>query len=310
MPERILILKAVAAAFAVAAVLALLGRWPWRAPRPGRVSAMSAVGVGAGLLVGCRLLSLSPHWPPQDVHDRWLFVLVPAVVLVEILAASVWLLRPLRAIIAAAAAPILLAASVYVEDLAGPGSREWSTTTEILVFAGLAVVLVANWKALDTLASRTNGRPVLLSLGLASAGAAVTIALSSYATGGQAGLLLAGVLGGLALTPFLFFDPRSASGAIGVGVVSLFALVVGGRFFGELATTHAALLFFAPMLAWLPELPGIRRIDWRLRILAGVVLVVIPVTVAATQAMSAHDARGKASPNSVEGSRDDYANFK
>ena len=32
-----------------------------------------------------------------------------------------------------------------------------------------------------------------------------------------------------------------------------------GRFFGVLTTAHFALLGLAPLLAWLPELPGLRR---------------------------------------------------
>ena len=45
---------------------------------------------------------------------------------------------------------------------------------------------------------------------------------------------------------------------LGVAVVGLYSLLVIGRFFGELSSTHAIVLFASPLLAWLPELPGLR----------------------------------------------------
>jgi hypothetical protein len=86
-----------------------------------------------------------------------------------------------------------------------------------------------------------------------------------------------------------------------VGIVGFFALLIIGRFFGQLATTHAALLFFGLLLCWLPELP---------RGLARIVLVAVPVTVALTLAQQkfAEDS-ARTSPGSQEPSVQDYLNF-
>jgi hypothetical protein len=43
---------------------------------------------------------------------------------------------------------------------------------------------------------------------------------------------------------------RAISGAASIGLVGLFALLVSGHFFAELALVHAWILFAAPFLAW------------------------------------------------------------
>jgi hypothetical protein len=58
-----------------------------------------------------------------------------------------------------------------------------------------------------------------------------------------------------------------------VAIVLLYSLVVIGRFFGELSSAHAILLFGSPLLAWLPELPLVRRLPRWARELTRVVLV-------------------------------------
>ena len=60
---------------------------------------------------------------------------------------------------------------------------------------------------------------------------------------------------------------------IGLAVVGLSSLLVIGRFFGELRTDHAVLLFAAPLLAWIPELPRLRRMPPWSRGLMRVLLV-------------------------------------
>ena len=58
-----------------------------------------------------------------------------------------------------------------------------------------------------------------------------------------------------------------------MAIVGLFSLLVIGRFFGELTSVHAVLLFCAPLLGWLPELPYVRRLPAWARGLARVILV-------------------------------------
>lgn len=105
-------------------------------------------------------------------------------------------------------------------------------------------------------------------------------------------------------------DAGALEGLLGLGVVGLFALLVIGRFFGELSTAHALLLLLAPLLCWLPELPYVRWIGLRWRGCARVVLAATPVAIVlllAQQKFAEESARTPARP--LEGSSDDYMQF-
>ena len=104
--------------------------------------------------------------------------------------------------------------------------------------------------------------------------------------------------------------PADMRGVLGLGVVGLFALLIVGRFFGQVSTLNAALLFFAPLLGWLPELPFVRRMRPVLRGLARVVLTAAPVIVAlalAQQKFVADSSRSSSTPS--EPSLQDYMDF-
>jgi hypothetical protein len=312
--DPMLILAALAVAALVAAAVFLLCSWPGRTIRTARTSAGGVLGVALGFYAGCWWLGLRPHWPPREDQDRFLFLLLPAVVGVELLVAFagrlprlVWLLRLL---VAAVAARILLHDTNYLTDLAGPGTREWTTTQAWLVLGGLAAVLAGVWLALVWLARRRPGRSIPLAVALTCGGAAVIVMLSGYATGGQMGLPLAAALVGVLAASLMMRQPHLGDGVLGLGVVGLFALLVVGRFFGQLATGYAALVFFGLSLAWLPELPFLRRVGPRLRGVARVVLVAIPVVVALTLAQQkfARDS-ARTSPGSKDPSIQDYLDF-
>jgi hypothetical protein len=314
MPDPLLFLEALAAAAVTAAAALLLAGWPWRAPRAARAAAGGVLGVGLGLFVGCWWLGVRPHWPPREDQDRLLLILFPAALAVELaalipgrLARAAWLLR---LTLAAGAAPLLLYNSSYLADLAGPGTREWTPARAALILGGLAAVLAGVWAALTLLAQRGGGRAVPLALALVCAGAAVTVMLSGYASGGQLGLPLAAALvGTLAASPVLAKAP-DVRGITGLAVVGLFALVVIGRFFGELATGGAVVLFLGPLLCWLPELPLLRRLGPRLRGSARVALVAVPVVVAVALAQQRHTAdASRSAPGPAEPTLQDYLDF-
>src|SRR5947209_14240430 len=88
------VFEALAAAAGVAALLAAAGILLFfgrpRTPRPAH-TAGGALGVGVALLLGCRVLGQWPHWPPREGLDRFLLLLLPAAVVVEVLAS--WLPR-------------------------------------------------------------------------------------------------------------------------------------------------------------------------------------------------------------------------
>src|SRR5438445_556558 len=150
--------------------------------------------------------------------------------------------------------------------------------------AGHRTRLLPGRLASGALARRANGFVMAAVLACVCGGAGVTLMLSSYATGGQLGLPLAAVLAGAAMVTLASAGLRGTGSWVGPAVVGLFSLLLIGHFFGELTATHAAVLFAAPLLAWLPELPYARRaLPW-LKELARIVLVAALVAAVAFQA--------------------------
>jgi hypothetical protein len=314
MPDPVLILEALAAAAVTAAAVLLLCGWPWRSPRPTRVSVGCVLGVGLGFYAGCGWLGLRPHWPPREDQDRLLLLLFPALLGVELLAALSGRLRWLewlpRLVVVVAAARVLLHDSTYLADLSGPDTREWTPAQTWLILGGLAAALAGVWALLALLSRRAPGRSVPLAVALACAGAAVTVMLSGYASGGQMGLPLAAALVGTIAASLALSGPSDLRGVLGPGVVGLFALLVVGRFFGELTTGNAALLFLAPLLCWLPELPRLSRMGSLPRGLGRVVLTAVPVAIALLLAQQKFVAdSAQSSPGSKEISVQDYLDF-
>jgi hypothetical protein len=307
-------LQALAAAAAAAALVLLLFSWPWRAPHTTRSAVGWVLGVWAGFYAGCWLLGLWPHWPPREDQDRLLALVLPAALAVELVAATSivphGLAWALRLIVAIGVARVLLHGSIYLADLAGPGTRQWTPGQAALVLGGLAAALMAVWAALVTLAWRAPGRSVPVALAVAGAGAGLTIMLSGYASGGQLGLPLAAALAGATIASLVVAGSPLAAGAVAFGVVGLFNMLVIGRFFGELTTAHAALLFAAPLLCWLPELPHVRRLRPAHRGLARVLLIAIPVTVTVVQAQQKFVEESRPADTSPEPSLQDYMDFK
>jgi hypothetical protein len=314
MPDPIRILEALALAALVAATFLLAFGYPWRAPSPARSRIGGALGTAGGILAGCWWMDALPNWPPREDHDRLLLVLLPATAAVEIIIAAAsrprWLAWPLRLIVSAGAAPILLYGSSYITDLRGPDSREWSIAQTVLIFGVLALVLVVVWWAVWLLTKRSACRSVPVLLALVSAGAAVTVLLSGYASAGQSGLTLPAALLGLTAASLALKGAPEMNGVVGVGVVSLFALLVEGRFFGQLSTTNAILLMGAPLLGWCAEIPGLRRKTSFAHGVIRLVLPTIPVAIALVVAQRQFMAdTAKTATESNEPSADDYLNF-
>jgi hypothetical protein len=257
MPDPVPMLQAMGIAAVTAAVVLLVFSWPWRAPHPAWVRAGGVLGVSLAFLAGCWWLGQQPHWPPVEVRDRLLLVLLPILVVVELVAVLPavlsWLVWPLRLAIVLGATPVLLHQSVY---LAGDGSVDsWTPTETWENLAGWSAALATVWILLAALARRAPGRSIPLVVALACLGAGITMMLSGYATGGPLAFALAAALTGAVAASLMLSGPPDAIGLLSVGVVGLFALLASGRFFSELVLLNAALLFFGPLLCWLVELP-------------------------------------------------------
>jgi hypothetical protein len=312
MPDPFLILQAIAASGGLAAAILLVCGWPWKSPRPRLANAGSAIGVGVGFLVGCLILGLTPHWPPREDVDRWLLFLLPAVIGAEAISAVAprrkWLAWLVRGLVAIAAGRILLHGTIYIAELPG-ATRKWSVAEAWLYLAGMAAALAAAWVLILWLANRAPSRAVPLSVALASAAAAVTIMLSGYATGGQMGLPLSAALAAVTMASLALPKSTHLYGALGVGIVGLFALLVVGRFFGELTTARAALLFLAPLGCWVVELPYLRTFKPWQRGLLQLFVVSLPLIFVVVQAQRQFAADSQRNKASGDASADEYLNY-
>jgi hypothetical protein len=304
----LLLLRAGVIGGVVAGIIVLALGWPWRAPNPTRAAIGWALGVAAALIVGSQALGLELRWPPTQNRDRFLLLVLPAAVLAECLAAFAkvprWIAWLVRAVVAAGAGRVLLHASVYLQDEAEAGSLGWAPDEVLLWLGGLAVALLALWSLLGLRMHIAPSRSVPLALAIVCAGSAAAVMFSSSVVNGQLGIPLAGAIVGCVVASCFVSTPPQGSAPIGVGVVALFSLLVGGRFFAELTTLHAAVLFSSPLLCWLPQLPPMRKLKPWLRDDLCVLAVAIPVAIVVFQAEREHTAKSKA-----PGSEDDWGDF-
>jgi hypothetical protein len=312
-----------AIAAVLAAVVLLLCSWPWRALRSPRRAVAGVLGVCSGLFAGWWWLGARPHWPPREDQDRLLLILFPAVIVVEMAAAFLspilaldkkpslqWLAWLPRLVVAALAGRILLHDTSYLADLSGPGSRQWTPEQTWIILGSMAVALLGVWYLLTRLTQQAQGRAVPLTVAIACGGTAVVMMMSGYASGGPLAMPLAGAVVGIVVASLILKGDLYLVGVLGVAVVGLFGLLVIGHFFGELTWTNAALLFFAPLFGWLPELPLGRRIRPRLRATLGVVLTAIPVAIALALAQQKFiENSAPPSSDSQEPTLEDYMNF-
>jgi hypothetical protein len=317
MPDdlREAIQKSLAGAAFAAVLVMLAACWPWRKPHPVRSGLGSVLGVGMGIALGVYLLNAVPKYPPSEDKDRLLLILLPAALVIEIAAVFLrrlaWLPWVPRLALAAVTARVVLHGSTFIAS-SGNEPPNWSTTEAWLILTGLGLALAAEWFLLDRLAARESGGTALLSLALANGTAGIAVMLSGYAYGGHLGFPFAAAIAGVAIASFVVARPRELRGAVGIGLVALFALIVSGRFFGDLTTTNALLLFCSPLAGWLPELVPALRERPTLRRTIRPILVALPAALALTLAglQFVEDSKAKSSaPGSDEPGAEDYLNF-
>jgi hypothetical protein len=279
MPDPIQIVKAMAAAAVASAVLALAVGWIRRPAGAGRINMACLLAIGLGLIAGYWVLELLPQGPPQNVRDRFLAIVLPAALGIELIAGfhrvpaiAAW---SLRVILACATPRILLHGSTYLVDAAGESSVGQSL--EYMALGG--GLLMAAWGLLTWLLRRSPGVSLPLVLSETSLCAGVTVMLSAFPSGGEAALPLAASLAAVAGVLWLFSKPEASFGALGIGLVGLFGVLFLGRFFGELSTGRALGVFVAPLLCWVTELPWLRKLKpWKIAAVR-IALVAIPLLI-------------------------------
>jgi hypothetical protein len=299
MPDPILALKATAAAAVVAAVVMLVSALLFRKGRSGSATLVEVLAVGGGLGLGCWWLGFAPKVPPIEDRDRLLLVLLPAVGIVEIIAASSrwkWVGRILRVLLALPIPFLLLFGSGWLPATWTPGvdpsaPSDWNQQQAIAILSGLGVLLAAVWSLAIWAAGRPGGYVVPAALGLVNAAAGVSILLSGNASGGLIALPFAGVAAGTLLVCLLASRTHPMTGVVGIGSVFLFGLLMGGRFFGELTTTNFALLIAAPLVCCIVlGLLSAQKFKLPLRFVIALVASLVPAGVAAGLAYKSFEA--------------------
>lgn len=263
MPDFILMAKGFFTAAIVAGLLLIAIARPGKNPSRWRLATVWVLGLGTGLCAGYGVLGEWPRWPPLEDRDRLLLVLLPLTLAAEFAAALVpvpWLRWALRLIVAAVVAPVLLFNSVYLVDLSGPNSAEWTRGQAALILLVLASLLAGVWALLAQLEVSTSPRALSPVMVLVMLAAAVTVMLSGYLRGGLLALPLAGALAGTAAASYALPPSPNVRPGLGVGIVGLFAVLVLGRFFGSLPTGLALGLIVSPLLAWIAEIPSLRKL--------------------------------------------------
>ena len=271
MPDPLLFLQSLTAASGASAIFVLAlafarNRWK-RIPE----ALTDIPGLIAGLSVGYAVLGLTTRWPPANALDRFLIIVLPSALGVELLSrmpnAPRWMIWLLRTLLAAITARILLHGSVYLD----PAFSEWSSgqTYQILGLCGGAQLV--HWALLLKLSERRLAATIPLTLGLSILCAGTAMMLAGYLKGGSAALPLTGAICGVCVAGLLTASYSPSVGCsrnqtlTSIGILRLYSLLFIGRFFGALTTERAILIFLAPMSCWITELPWLRRLrSWQL----------------------------------------------
>lgn len=305
MPDPVLFLQAVAASGAVSAVVVAVITLLKRPASNVRAKAACIFGILLGSAVGFRVVQVVPHWRPVDGLDRFLFILLPAAIVIELVAGFSRVPRllawGLRVALAAVAGRVLLHGSSYLDG----SSSEWTMGQIWVALVVCALLLICVWGTLAWLIQRSGGVSIPLAVSQTCVAAGMALMLSGYLTGGKAALPLAAGVAAAAITLSLVGLLAACPGAIGLGVVSLFSILVLGRFFGELSTGRAATIFLAPLLCWATELPVIRnRKPW---LVAAVRLGLVALPLAAVLFLAQRDfAKNSSAPGESDSGNFEY----
>ena len=285
MPEPLLYLKAMGAAAIVSAMFVLAMAGVRRPASTARINSACVLGIGLGLAVGYCVLPLQLRWPPVNGLDRFLTIVVPAALTVELIAGfqcvPCWVAWLLRMSLAATIPRILLHGSVY---LSGSGN-DWTLWQAGAALAVCGALSAGLWGLLSWLSQRSPGVSVPWALSLTIQCAGLTVMMAGYIKGGAAAFplaatLVATTLGASLITKRLGRPENFVAPAIlGIGVVGSFGLLFIGRFFGRLSTGCALAMLLAPLLCWATEVPLLRhRKPWFVGSIR-LVLVAIPLVV-------------------------------
>jgi hypothetical protein len=284
MPDPSEYLNAVLATFFVSTAILLTLRILSR--NCGRVCSESAsvAAITCGLLAGYSTLKFSWPWPPDNALDRFFTIVLPALLIIEFITAIVGDVQPTdtttgpanhhhqrrfyRAVrsllwiarfsLCCSTGRILMHDSIYLDASNSSGRDAWWIQNMPGILLISAMLLMTVWCVLIRLARRTVSGSIELCLSLCLICAGCTTMMAGYIKGGSAALPLATVMMVSALASRFLTRKRldsqeapvrysAGTAVIGVGLVSLFSLLWIGRFFGQLTSVDAVVIFFGPV---------------------------------------------------------------
>ena len=320
MPDPISYLKASMAAVVASAMIVLAFRLAMRKFRHSVAAVMSVLAVGVGVVTGYGVLQFSWTWPPVNALNRFLMIVLPATVLVELLAAisgrreaaSVRILTNsakgsgslcalgLRLAMYASVGRILLHDSVYLGGVGSDNPDAWSFGQTLAAFGGGFLGLIVVWSLLCRLSDHSAAGSITLCLAMTILCTGLATMMAGYIKGGAAAIPLAAAVAGTSLaSPLLAQDfgvkvETYLRATIGIGVIGLFSLLCIGHYFGQLTGLCAIVLFLTPLLCWISELPGLRsRPAWQK---SGVRFVAVTIVLSAVVSLAKQDFDRKMAP--------------
>jgi hypothetical protein len=298
-PDPVQFAKAVVASGTVSAIIVAVLTLLRRPAGSTRINTAWILGIAIGAAVGLRVMGLVPNWRPVDGLDRFLVILLPASVVIELIAGfervprlAAWVLR---IVLAAVAGRVLLHGSSYLDGSAS----DWTVGQIRIALVVCALLLTSVWSLLAWLGQRSGGLSIPLAVSQTCLAAGMALMLSGFLTGGKAALPLAAGVAGATIALRLVTARSACPGAIGIGVVSLFGILMLGRFFGELSTGRALAIFLAPLACWATELKVLRnRKPW---VVAAVRLALVAVPLAAVLFLAQRDfAKNSSAPDGAD----------
>lgn len=288
MPEPLLYLKAMAIVVVVSVASVLTMLVVWRFVSKTWLNSVSVLGMGIGLTVGYYVMAFRLVWPPVNGLDRFLTIVLPVTLGIELIAGFSnlpnWVAWILRISLAVMIPRILLHGSVY---LSGNDWTLWQAATTMLACTLLLAVV---WSLLFWLSQRSPGVSISLALYLATLCMGLIVMMGGYIRGGAAAFPLAGVLLASPIwirwitTNYGRLDYSGDSAVLGIGVVGLFGLLLVGVFFGRVSMICGLATLLAPLICWSTEPPLLRhRKPWVVGSIR-LVLVAIPLLLVITAA--------------------------
>jgi hypothetical protein len=267
-------------ALAAAVTLVAAGWVGRRAGLAGGDQAAVALGLGAGALAA-QLVNARPAFPPVEVTDR-----IPWIVAAAMLLGLCESVRPSPGW-ARWENRLLLTALVLGLILGPVLGEDWPTRSALARQGGLALVLLAAWANLESLASRRSTAMLGPALLVVAASAGVALMMSGSLVLGQLGLGLASALAAAWVVSWWLRGPSLRRGGIPVLFATYGALLIVGHIYSGLPAPAAYLLAAAPLAAWVGFVGPTRRLAAWQATLLGALATLVPAAVAMGLAIAA-----------------------